>query len=1129
MIALGDLQKSLGPDQRVSASAGSLSAGSLQPNVVGVWDSLGWQGLSAGAPSPSDKASKFRTWLVSTKDFKNSTDPEFAKSAEGGDSIWLSNPATTGTIQPNNTKMRAERLPMSVGLIRGGLAWMVSDNSTKAPLNVLPTQAEDLAQSVANRTAATGPRVDVLHPSFSAITNPSRIISMQTAALAVGMGNKNQVSARAQSLTAVSHGLLTDVVKGGLKTDLTPLMESSSVNLSTALGTPTPYFSSNDGAPSWNFLRSHYLAYKRVVGSAAGTPRVRLSSTDMAPSNVGIQPRPTREVMLPVIAKLQIVFSLVSHHSHISDRMEAFKTRADPKVNEQHAVPHLAYDPVITLYNPYDVELELAQLRIRVSDPPVGFQFQKHDMLMGTDAWYRQEFGTGEFHGLARFQRLNEANKDARKTFTLFLKNKDATGKPGGNIVLLPGEVKVFSPWVETTWTWGVETAGGYTPRAFFDFENSNNLGNQDFRTKNTRGLEGMPGLDFRAGLQTDHLSYGGNGGTRPAESKYSWEGAAPFGAGWVSLKLDDEVTVNAKPQRCVTDVNLPDFRVDIMSGASTATPTESDILRTFEFRMADVSTELSTTGSASNMITRRFRNRDILQEPSDNKAGGKSPFAIFTMTAKTTKDSRDDSKAWLFNNMATEGAVHDSGKIGNAAQSYDLRLQEIQDFTTFPGVEYDDLNQRGYFGAIANASRGVSIVPMYRIPVTPAASLGDWIGANLVTSSHFPRVNYALGNSFAHPLIPSEEIFANSPMVAGVKMLDHSYLVNAALWDAYYFSTAADQTSSAFSSTRTKERVLTDFFTGVRPMLNSRLTPYLGGKSDGNALAKEYTATGSEISSSRKLAKNMMIQGAFNVNSDSVDAWRAVLSSLRDMSVKGYRNTNHAVSERVAFVRNGLPIAGASDDANPENSVNALGQIRWAGFRTLTDGQIENLAKQIVIGIRARSAEDKAPSLCLADFINRRPGGSSQIHALKGILQTAIDQSGINDSFHNADSLSISSGTLAANRTVGLLNRNALDGNTADGAAPILTQGDLLTGLAPIITARGDTFTIRAYGESRNASGNTVVARAWCEAVVQRVPDYVDPANTPDVAPAGLGTVNKIFGRRFEIISFRWLNSSEV
>ena len=1148
-LAIGDLQKSLGPDQRISASSGVFNATAPQPNVLGAWTSLGWQGPTGTAPAPGDKAAKFRGWLVSTKDIASTTNFTFPNTAPVADSIWLRNPATTGTLSQNNQghtdtnnpTLKAERIPLTVGSSRGGLAWMVSDNSTKVPLNVTSANSEQLAENIANRTSPTSPRPDVLNSAFIKIKDPSRIISMQTAVLAVEATNKIQVDARSQSLTASSLGLLTNPVSGGLKTDLTPLMESTSTNLTTALGSANPYFpvvsGNGDGAPSWNYLRSHYQLYKRITGQAAGLPHFKLlPTTDINATALGIQPKPAKELLLPVIAKLQIMFSLVSHHSHIDKpddmRMTAFNTIGDPKGNSNHAVPHLVYDPIITLYNPYDVELDVSQLRIRVSDPPVGFQFQKHDNAAGTHPWYRPEFASGEFHGLGRFQIAKEHDPAARKSFTFYMRNKSSTGTPGGAIVLLPGEVKVFSAWVDKGWTWGLESGSGYTPRSFFDWDINNNMGNVDKRTYDPIsnksgtgrfGVESIPGLYWNAGLQTDHLSYA-NG--RSAESKYSWE-TAPLGAGWLSLKLTDEVTVNAKPVRCLppTDTTSPDFKVDILAGIND--DADQDILRTYEFRLSDVSKEMSTSSSPSKVITRKFLNSSILQTPTDPTPGGKSPFAIFTMSAKTTRDLRDDSKAWVFNNMVTDGGSHDSSKIGNAAQSYDLRLQEVQDFTSFPGVEYDDKKQRGYFGAIANAGQGVSVVPMYRVPLTPAASLGDWIAGNLVSSSQFPRVNYPLGNSFANPLIPCDQISALSPM-GGAKVLDHSYLMNAALWDSYYFSTACNYNSASFTTKPLKADVLEKFFIGQKPMLNSRLVPYVSASGDGKTLATEFSSK-PDLAFSKEFAKNAMIQGAFNINSDSIDAWRAVLSSLRDASVKGYSNQILAVTNKTAFVRNGMPVAGSADDASPANSVNALGQIRWAGFRALSDDQIENLATLIIGEIRARGDQDKAPSLCLADFVNRRIGSSSSLHALKGILQTAIDKSKINESFHGLDSNTISGAGLVANRTAGLLNKEALDGFTADGAAPMLTQGDLLTGLAPIITARGDTFTIRSYGESRAANGTTVAARAWCEATVQRIPAYVDGSNAPDTATAALSTTNATFGRRFVVVSFRWLSPSEI
>jgi hypothetical protein len=98
----------------------------------------------------------------------------------------------------------------------------------------------------------------------------------------------------------------------------------------------------------------------------------------------------------------------------------------------------------------------------------------------------------------------------------------------------------------------------------------------------------------------------------------------------------------------------------------------------------------------------------------------------------------------------------------------------------------------------------------------------------------------------------------------------------------------------------------------------------------------------------------------------------------------------------------------------------------------------------------------------------------------------------------------------------------------TAWGALGYLSQADLLQFIGPALSARSDSFRIRAYGEHLDSSGK-VLARAWCEAVVQRSPGYVDPVDDTMKDPANLGETNRQFGRRFAIVSFRWLAPEEV
>ena len=108
-----------------------------------------------------------------------------------------------------------------------------------------------------------------------------------------------------------------------------------------------------------------------------------------------------------------------------------------------------------------------------------------------------------------------------------------------------------------------------------------------------------------------------------------------------------------------------------------------------------------------------------------------------------------------------------------------------------------------------------------------------------------------------------------------------------------------------------------------------------------------------------------------------------------------------------------------------------------------------------------------------------------------------------------------------------------ALEGPVAYGSSAYVDQADILRGLGAQLTPRGDTFVVRAYGDSLDQNG-AVRARAWCEAVVQRVPEYLeasgDRADPAHLKQAELtNEANRNFGRRFRIIQFRWLSAEEV
>jgi hypothetical protein len=115
-------------------------------------------------------------------------------------------------------------------------------------------------------------------------------------------------------------------------------------------------------------------------------------------------------------------------------------------------------------------------------------------------------------------------------------------------------------------------------------------------------------------------------------------------------------------------------------------------------------------------------------------------------------------------------------------------------------------------------------------------------------------------------------------------------------------------------------------------------------------------------------------------------------------------------------------------------------------------------------------------------------------------------------------------------------LHPKAAEGYSTFGFPGWPRQADLLDRLAPVISVRDETFVVRALGVSPNVGGSS--AKVWCEAVYQRLPEYVDasaPAHeaplgdVPSVANPNLHRVNVVLGRRVRLVSFRWLSPKEL
>ena len=170
---------------------------------------------------------------------------------------------------------------------------------------------------------------------------------------------------------------------------------------------------------------------------------------------------------------------------------------------------------MITLFNPYDVALDLKKLRIRVWDPPGRLPLRQDQRSKRHRIGIAPKWPAASSTASRDSIIPDEKNTGARKWFTLLSNGWHRSQAAGNALRLQPGEVKVFSTRVESNWSWSFECANPCDPRAFFDWNVGQDFGNIDNRTNNAFGVEAVPGWDPRAGMQTDHMSYGSGG--RPA------------------------------------------------------------------------------------------------------------------------------------------------------------------------------------------------------------------------------------------------------------------------------------------------------------------------------------------------------------------------------------------------------------------------------------------------------------------------------------------------------------------------------------------------------------------------------------------------------------------------------------
>ena len=420
--------------------------------------------------------------------------------------------------------------------------------------------------------------------------------------------------------------------------------------------------------------------------------------------------------------------------------------------------------------------------------------------------------------------------------------------------------------------------------------------------------------------------------------------------------------------------------------------------------------------------------------------------------------------------------------------------------------------------------------------------SIGQFQNAHL--SFYGFHGNYLFGNSWADVRIPraqhivsdgSRYVYPDFGTTTREPLYDLSWHLNRALWDKYFVS--------GMPSTWTAADVASE-----RALPNGRMT-YVRRNGATPALSEIQYSSGTNTAYDRAAA-NLLVKGAFNINSTSEQAWRALLAGTYQLPA----NTAYAdAGDNVGVI---APIprfsSNLSQPAYPSTGINTMtGSGTYLGNRGLlltgattppsggpaktVPDIVNELARTLVNEVRTRG-----PFMSLSDFVNRRVAAGDT--GIRGTLQAAIDKmTGGTGAEVNPTS---SAGTLifSADKPVGawdtehylggaLTDTNAAYRSRAAVAPKFLTQADLLSTLGPALTARSDTFRIRTYGDVKNPVTGEITGRAWCEAIVQRMPDYLnasaDPAETPQASLTDSN--NSRLGRRFTIVSFRWLAPSDI
>lgn len=1107
MLAIAKLQEAAGDDRRITADGSIISETVASPHAVGVWES--WSAGLAKNPQGSapdydqQKQDRFVRWLVSGLE-EDLSDRDWVTGAASGQQIDLFGETVDGF------SLQGSLILTENGDGKGGLAWAVSQENTKAKLNVA---GPELADRETNDDLQAQPRPNVAQsgvfsqPDDQWNQRAAKLYDYRQVRLDQDLDPGTNAPTVGADFTTTSFGLLTDTVNGGLKVDLSLGFEMSDSDYTS------DSWSLDQGTLANPFRKDAEIAFATPSGYETQRPLYQpivesgSYSHQRTWGNSGGKWDDDVHFYFPVTSvptfdTLRSFYRIPHHLYQTSDGVTVFERAGDhvaavaeseETIASQHRPPpHIAADgavtqtairpvldrvlylfslslsktdtpqyiitPIVTLWNPYNVALEIEGA---VTYPWLDLPMYRRFFIRRNGALSRP--GTYISNDLKKGSLPRQIPPFIYGAITA--DGDPITGTPTP-IRFEPGEVRVFVPASPIPEEFTAENA---TVRQ---------------RTIFMRPVDSVSDYSITGGFNVK-----------------------PYNDAHKDLVMTSGDTVRVNFDMSSKGSTTTDYPMCIALTDATVAKGSNPSEETRSLAITDIVTDdfvdaYNAAGDSASLIvnTPTFTYEALKQEPAPVMS-----LEVYHRVAKSGTSAEQADLVYTGNPRQSSMNPFVTNTTFQTGSQYKSRMRAISSSNDLLQIATNGNRPAAYYGASQASNGGRSHLSFFEVPRAPMLSLAGFQHADLSPTPFAPANQF--GNSWASAYVQRDQVIDGTE---GLEV-DHCYLINEALWDGYFFSGAAPTlspgssggsssvwTSSVATETRSLERVLEDFAEDptTNPLRNPRMQLRSGTLN--GMTAQEFADAMTRPEGCTRLAGHLMLDGSFNINSTSVKAWAAVLSGLRGASFQLGDDSPAEVTDTL-FSRFRDPLGTENDN--------------WNGFSSLSDTEIEELAEQIVDQVRTRG-----PFLSLSEFVNRRIDDSEL--GLSGALQTAIDATSINQ-----DSLQ---GNFDDSQYESSEADNISPKDTGVGIPGYLTQADLLHSMAPVITPRSDTFTIRAYGEARNSAG-AVTATAWIEASVQRCPEFVDSTDSSYTQTADLSDVNQQYGRRFRIVSFRYLTPDEA